>query len=124
MSMYRWFFFAVVAFVLAFGCWAGCDCGGDDDDNDSAGPDDDSGNGDWGPGDCETACVNAFDCAAGLWYEDMEECVDLCKEWLSIAWDCADCMLGCWVEDESCIEAGACMAECALGPCIDYFEDL
>ena len=115
-------FIWIVAVVVAvfIGLFVSCDCGDDDDDDDDLG----GNNGDGGSGNCTEACDNAFDCGAVFWYEEKEECLYWCNEWLETSLACADCFLACWTTGKGCASAGLCMADCALDECLEDLEDL
>lgn len=112
-----WIILALLVATMSFGP-AGCDCGGDDDDDSGPG-----GGGSMNEGDCQDACDEVFQCGGNLWYEDQNECNELCAEWLQTGVDCAECFVNCWNKGDGCISAGLCMTECAVGACIDWLED-
>ena len=119
---FRLIWLAAMIVLLGAGLFghAGCDCGGDDDDS--------SGDGGGGSGvgaeDCQAACDAVFQCGGSLWYQDVAECNDLCGEWLTTGIDCANCFIGCWTVDSGCVDAGLCMADCALGACADWLAEI
>jgi hypothetical protein len=111
-----WWIPAVFALVLFMALSCGSNSDDDDDDNDD-------GTGGAADVDCSGACDGAFQCGGSLWYESVDECISLCGDWAETNLSCADCFIGCFDQQATCVASLNCLLECSEGPCLEELSD-